>query len=202
MKKGKADSAILIVLIAGIFWSFGALVVRFIEDAHLVPWQYLFFRGCTIFLLLNIYLFIKEGKSFIQNYKKIGLSGIIGGISLGTAMMTFIWSITHTSAAVTLLMLAAMPFITAILGYIFLKEKVSSTTLISIVIAAIGIVLMALNSNKIGTLFGLVFGLLSALGFFNFFCFFKMEKRNANIYHSCYRWIILCSFFFFCFDFH
>ena len=24
-----------------------------------------------------------------------------------------------------------------------------------------------------------------------------MEKRNANIYHSCYRWIILCSFFFF-----
>jgi drug/metabolite transporter (DMT)-like permease len=37
-------------------------------------------------------------------------------------------------------MLAAMPFITAILGYIFLKEKVSSTTLISIVIAAIGIV--------------------------------------------------------------
>ena len=32
MKKGKVDSAILIVLIAGIFWSFGALVVRFIED--------------------------------------------------------------------------------------------------------------------------------------------------------------------------
>jgi len=26
MKKGKVDSAILIVLIAGIFWSFGALV--------------------------------------------------------------------------------------------------------------------------------------------------------------------------------
>jgi len=61
MKTGKVDSAILIVLIAGIFWSFGALVVRFIENAHLVPWQYLFFRGTTIFLLLNIYLFFKEG---------------------------------------------------------------------------------------------------------------------------------------------
>ena len=123
MEKVKVDSAILIVLIAGIFWSFGALVVRFIEDAQSVPWQYLFFRGFTIFLFLNIYLFFKEGKSFTQNYKKIGLSGIIGGTSLGAAMMTFIWSITHTSAAVTLLMLAAMPFITAILGYIFLKEK-------------------------------------------------------------------------------
>ena len=44
MKKSKADSAILIVLIAGVFWSFGALVVRFISDAREIPWQYLFFR--------------------------------------------------------------------------------------------------------------------------------------------------------------
>jgi len=180
MKKGKADSAILIVLIAGIFWSFGALVVRFIDDAQSVPWQYLFFRGCTIFLLLNIYLFIKEGKSFTQNYKKIGLSGIFGGISLGTAMITFIWSITHTSAAGTLLKQAAMPFITAILGYIFLKEKISLTTLISIVIAAIGIVFMALNSSQIGTLFGLVFGLLSALGFSIFSVSLRWRKETPT----------------------
>jgi len=55
IEKDNINPAILIVLIAGILWSFGALTVRFIEDAHLVPWQYLFFRGFTIFLLLNIY---------------------------------------------------------------------------------------------------------------------------------------------------
>ena len=49
MKKDKVDSAILIVLIAGIFWSFGALVVRFIEDAQSVPWQYLFFLEASLF---------------------------------------------------------------------------------------------------------------------------------------------------------
>jgi len=178
--KDKVNLSILIVLIAGTLWSFGALTVRYIDNAHLVPWQYLFFRGSTIFLLLNVYLFLKEGKSFTQNYKKIGLSGIIGGTSLGAAMMTFIWSITHTSAAVTLLMLAAMPFITAIIGYIFLKEKVSSTTFISIVIAAIGIVFMALNSNKIGTLFGLVFGLLSALGFSIFSVSLRWRKKTPT----------------------
>jgi len=165
MKHNQADTAILIVLIAGIFWSFGALVVRFIEDARSVPWQYLFFRGFTIFILINFYLFIREGKSFIKNYKKIGASGILGGISLGIAMMCFIWSITHTTAAVTLLMLAAMPFMTAILGYIFLKEKVSFTTLIAIILAAAGIIFMAFSSSQIGTLFGLLAGLLSALGF-------------------------------------
>ena len=178
--KDKVILSILIVLIAGTLWSFGALTVRYIDNAHLVPWQYLFFRGSTIFLLLNVYLFLKEGKSFTQNYKKIGLSGIIGGTSLGVAMMTFIWSITHTSAAVTLLMLASMPFITAIIGYIVLKEKVSSTTFISIVIAAIGIVFMALNSNKMGTLFGLVFGLLSALGFSIFSVSLRWRKETPT----------------------
>ena len=165
MSKDKTNSAILIVLFAGILWSFGALVVRYIEDARSVPWQYLFFRGLTIFVLLNLYLFFKEGKSFVNNYKKIDLSVVIGGIGFATAFIGFIWSITHTSAAVTLMMLAAMPFMTAILGYIFLKEKVSLTTLIAIIIAAIGITFMAFNSSKMGTLFGLLLGLLSSLGF-------------------------------------
>jgi len=180
MKKGKADSAILIVLIAGIFWSFGALVVRFIEDARSVPWQYLFFRGSTIFVLINIYLFIKEGKSFTKNYKKIGASGMIGGISLGIAMMCFIWSITHTTAAITLLMLAAMPFMTAILGYIFLKEKVSKTTFTAIIIAAIGIGFMAFTSQQIGTLFGLTIGLLSSFGFSIFSVSLRWRKNTPT----------------------
>ena len=178
MKKGAVDSAILIVLIAGIFWSFGALVVRFIEDAQSVPWQYLFFRGFTIFILINFYLFVKEGKSFTKNYKKIGASGILGGISLGIAMMCFIWSITHTTAAITLLMLAAMPFMTAILGYIFLKEKVSNTTLTAIIVAAIGIVFMAFSSWEIGTLFGLVVGLLASLAF-SFFSVSLRWRKNT-----------------------
>jgi len=180
MKKDKVDSAILIVLIAGVFWSFGALVVRFIEDARSVPWQYLFFRGSTIFVLINIYLFIKEGKSFTKNYKKIGASGMIGGISLGIAMMCFIWSITHTTAAITLLMLAAMPFMTAILGYIFLKEKVSKTTFTAIIIAAIGIGFMAFTSQQIGTLFGLAIGLLSSFGFSIFSVSLRWRKNTPT----------------------
>ena len=165
MPKDKTNLAILTVLLAGIFWSFGALVVRYIEDARSVPWQYLFFRGLTIFVILNLYLFLKEGKSFTKNYKKVDLSVIIGGMGFATAFMGFIWSITHTSVAITLLMLAAMPFITAILGYIFLKEKVSFTTLTAIIIAAVGVIFMAYSSNKLGTIFGLMLGLLSALGF-------------------------------------
>ena len=60
--------AIPVVLIAGIIWSFGPLVVRYMDDPHLVPWQYIFGRGLTIFIVLNLYLFFEEGKNFYKNY--------------------------------------------------------------------------------------------------------------------------------------
>ena len=131
--------AVTIILLAGIFWSFGPYVVRHIDQAQNVPWQYLFTRGIVIFILLNLFLFFEEGKYFYKNYFKVGISGIVGGIGLGIAMTTFIWSITNTTAAITLLCLAAMPFITALLGFLFLKEEISINVLISILIATFGI---------------------------------------------------------------
>ena len=172
--------AIPIVLIAGILWSFGPLVVRYMDQPELVPWQYLFARGITIFILLNIYLFFEEGLDFYKNYFKIGLSGLVGGIGLGTAMITFIWSITHTTAAITLLCLSAMPFITALLGFLFLKEKISTNVWVAIIIATIGIFIMAIGDFEKGSLFGLTFGLISALGFSVFSVSLRWRKETPK----------------------
>ena len=172
--------AIPIVLFAGILWSFGPYVVRHIDQPETVPWQYLFARGIVIFLLLNVYLFLEEGISFYKNYLKIGISGIIGGVGLGTAMITFIWSITNTTAAVTLLCLAAMPFITALLGFLFLKEKISITVWISILVAAFGIIVMAYGNTEENSLMGLIFGLVSALGFSIFSVSLRWRKQTPK----------------------
>ena len=172
--------AIPVVLIAGILWSFGPLVVRYMDQPELVPWQYLFARGITIFILLNIYLFFEEGLDFLNNYKKIGISGLIGGAGLGIAMISFIWSITHTSAAITLLCLAAMPFMTALLGFLFLKEIISTNVWVAIFTAAVGIVIMALGNFETGSLFGLTFGLISALGFSIFSVTLRWRKETPK----------------------
>ena len=172
--------AIPVVLIAGILWSFGPLVVRYMDQPELVPWQYLFARGITIFILLNIYLFFEEGLDFLNNYKRIGISGLIGGAGLGIAMISFIWSITHTSAAITLLCLAAMPFMTALLGFLFLKEVISTNVWVAIFTAAVGIVIMALGNFETGSLFGLTFGLISALGFSIFSVTLRWRKETPK----------------------
>ncbi len=157
--------AIPVVLFAGLLWSFGPLVVRYMDNPQLSPWQYIFGRGLTIFILLNLYLFFEEGKNFYKNYYKIGLSGVIGGSGLGIAMITFIYSITNTSAAVTLLCLAAMPFFTALLAFLFLREKISLNVWVSIIIATVGIIIMALDNTGEKSLIGFVFGLTSSIGF-------------------------------------
>ena len=172
--------AIPVVLFAGLLWSFGPLVVRYMDNPQLVPWQYIFGRGLTIFILLNLYLFFEEGKNFYKNYYKIGLSGVIGGSGLGIAMITFIYSITNTSAAVTLLCLAAMPFFTALLAFLFLKEKISLSVWISILIATVGIIIMALGNTDEKSLTGFVFGLTSSIGFSVFSVTLRWRKETPK----------------------
>ncbi len=172
--------AVPIVLLAGTIWSFGPLVVRYMDDPHLVPWQYIFGRGLTIFILLNLYLYFEEGNNFYKNYKKIGLSGLIGGSGLGIAMMSFIYSITNTTAAVTLLCLAAMPFFTALLAFLFLKEKITLNVWISIFIATIGILIMALDNTEKNSVIGFIFGIISSIGFSVFSVSLRWRKETPK----------------------
>ena len=172
--------AIPVVLFAGILWSFGPLVVRYMDDPHMVPWQYIFGRGLTIFILLNLYLYFEEGINFYKNYKKVGRSGLIGGVGLGIAMISFIYSITNTTAAITLLCLAAMPFFTAILAFLFLKEKISLNVWISIIIATVGIVIMAWGNTEKNSLLGFLFGIASSIGFSIFSVSLRWRKETPK----------------------
>ena len=67
--------AVPVVLFAGILWSFGPLVVRYMDQPELVPWQYIFGRGLTIFIILNYeydfqeifcYYFLKQYVIFLN----------------------------------------------------------------------------------------------------------------------------------------
>ena len=165
MKDNSYLFAFIVVFLAGLSWSFGAVVVRHMEDANFYVFQYLFYRGISIALILICYLIVKEGLSFYKNFLKIGISGILGGIFLATAFTGFIYSITITTAAVTLFMLAAMPFIAAIFGYFLLGEVLRRSTIIAMIVAFIGVCIMIINDSISGTALGALLGFLSATGF-------------------------------------
>ena len=186
--------SIPVVVFAGLLWSFGPLVVRNMDDPGLIPCQYLFTRGLVIFFLLNIYLFFDEGIEFYKNYLKIGIAGIIGGVGLGTAMITFIWSITNTSVAITLLCLSAMPFITALLGFLFLKETIRPSVWVAIFVASTGVAIMAFDSVSIGSINGLIYGLASALGFSIFSVSLRWKKETPKFTTVAVAGLFCCLF--------
>ena len=67
-----------LVCFAGTLWSFGALIIRYMVEARNYQWQYLFYRGLMIAIVLFIYLIVKEGKTFITSFRHNGVSGLLG----------------------------------------------------------------------------------------------------------------------------
>ena len=156
----------ILVFMSGILWSFGPVVVRHMVSSNEYVFQYLFYRGISISIILILYLFILERFNFYKNFLKIGVSSILGGLFLSTAFIGFIFSITMTTAAVTLFMLAAMPFIAAIVGYFVLGEVLRKLTFFSMIIAFIGVCVMIVSDYSLsGTAVGAIIGFISASGF-------------------------------------
>ena len=193
--------AFIVVFLAGLSWSFGAVVVRHMEDANFYVFQYLFYRGISIALILIFYLFIKEGFQFYKNFFKIGISGVLGGIFLATAFTGFIYSITITTAAVTLFMLAAMPFIAAIFGYFFLGEILKKSTLISMVIAFCGVCIMIIHESISGSVLGALLGFLSATGFALYTVTIRWKPETPKFTTVVLAGLFCTLFSFICLDF-
>ena len=199
MSSNKYFTAFILVFLAGLIWSFGAVTVRYMDNAHSYVFQYLFYRGIAIAIILIIYLFLKEGISFYKNFLRIGISSIFGGIFLATAFTGFIFSITMTAAAVTLFMLAAMPFIAAIVGYLVLGEKLQRSTLIAMIIAFVGVSIMIYNDSVAGSAVGAIIGFISATGFALYSVTIRWKPETpkfttvflAGIFCTCFSFCIL-----------
>src|SRR6056300_770751 len=155
--------AVIIVVVSGLVWSFGPLVVKNMTDPQLYQLPYLVIRGMTVATIIAFYLFFNEGLNFLKKLFQIDRTTAIGGMCLTTAFLGFIYSISYTTAAVTLFMLALMPFLASIIAYVFLSEKISIQNLISMLVALIGTIVMVYASSFSGSIFGLVMGFISSL---------------------------------------
>ena len=149
-------------------------------EAQKYQWQYLFYRGLTIAIVLLIYLMAKEGKISITSFRHNGASGLLGACGLVAAFIGFIWSITLTTVANSLFMLASAPFVAAFLGIVFLKEKVRQLTWAAMIIALAGILTMVLEGLEKGNLMGNVIALISATGFAVFSVSLRWRKETPQ----------------------
>ena len=155
----------VLVVISGLVWSLGAPLVRLLEDAEHYRLPFLFYRGIILFLVVITYVLLREGRNFLNSLKRIDIWVVFGGLVLSLTMFGWIYALTTTSVAVSLLMLALSPTLSALLGYVILGERLSRVTLVNIAIVGGGVIVMVWDAEKSSTIIGATCGFFVALGF-------------------------------------
>ena len=167
--------AILLMIASSVVISFSGLIVRILEVGPLVM---NFYRGMFLMCAVMVLLVVRYRGATIVRVISVGWSGIIAGIMLAGTAITFLQSLTHTTVANTLFVLAAIPFVTAGLAWLFLKERPNSATLITMAIAFAGIVIMIGEGFTIGAAYGNVMALLTTL---SFSIYAVLVRRNRQV---------------------
>ena len=143
--------------------SFGGMIVKSFEGATL--WQILFWRSLFFILVVSIFLIFTYKKDVFHAFKKSGFAGLIGGIVLSSGFCGYVFAMYNTTVANANFIIQTQTIFLAIFGYLFLKEKISKLTLISIILAISGIILMVGGSLSPGQMSGNIAAFIMPVSF-------------------------------------
>ncbi len=129
-----------------------------------------FWRGLFYSLGMLILLSLHYRKNIIEAFFRIGKPGLLMIVMYVVGNLSFIFSVTHTTVANTLLIISTTPLFAALISWLFLKEKVGRRTWIAIFIAAIGVYIICdgpstMPDAQLGNLSGLLAALTLAISF-------------------------------------
>ena len=142
----------LLVFFGAFSLSFGGLIIKSFEGA--TQWQILFWRTVFFLLVISIYLLVTYKKNIFKSFYDSGIPGFFGGLILSFGFCGYVFAMYNTTVANTNFIIQTQTIFLAIFGYFFLKEKISKTTLISIILAISGILLMVGNTLSPGQTIG------------------------------------------------
>ena len=172
------QGAVFLILCSSVLISFNGLTIRSLDttDALLIN----IYRSIALVFTVSLVSIIKTHTPFITQIQAIGWPGIWGGILLGSANIFFLQAMTNTSVANALFTISAIPFITALLAYIFLKEKLELTTMVTMIFASIGVYIMFSSGFSSGQMYGNIMALLTA-GVFSSFAIIARKYRAIDM---------------------
>jgi len=153
----------LLVFLGALSLSFGGLIVKSFQGANL--WQILFWRSVFFILVVSIFLVLTYRKKVFTAFVSSGIPGLVGGLILSTGFCGYVFAMYNTTVANTNFIIQTQTIFLAIFGYLFLKEKVSKLTLVSIVLAISGIILMVGTSLSPGQISGNIAAFIMPVSF-------------------------------------
>ena len=172
---GRRGYAMGLMVLSSVIISFGGLIVRNIEAAD--PWQVNFYRALSFIVAIFLILLCRHRRETAARLRGIGRSGLLGGGLLAVAGICFLQALTTTTVANTLFILGAIPFITAALARLVLGEALARATLVTMIVAALGIFVMLVEGFGFGSAYGNAMALVTATCFSGFAVIVRRKRQ-------------------------
>lgn len=154
---------VLYVVLAGLFLSTGGLIVRHVAEAD--AWTVLFYRSLTFSVTVLAFLWFQERKNTLNLYKQMRGLDLLITLSLALGFIFYLLSLFSTSVANTVLVLSTGPFITALLGWLVLGERVTIVTVLAMITAVAGVVVMVSGGIAASDIKGIMYAFMAVLSF-------------------------------------
>lgn len=160
MNRSKHFKGLLLTVTAVLILSPDATLVKLIRTD---VWTLLFWRCLFTAATQTILLGIGFRGQLRQSFIDIGRTGLFSALIIVVGSLLFVHSILQTTAANTLIILAATPLFASLLSRLCLSEKLPQRTWVAIAICFGGILLIFSGSLKQGLLWGDILALGATL---------------------------------------
>lgn len=165
----KHKKAVLFLIITAVLWSLGGVLIKWVP---LSPLAIAGMRSLISFLFIMI--------AFRPKLKFSGIK-IAGGFTYASVVILFVIANKMTTAANAILLQYTAPVYVALFGYWFLKEKITRTDWISIILVLCGMVLFFLDKLSEGNMLGNVIAILSGVSFAWLVLLLRKQKDESPL---------------------
>jgi len=163
-------SAILAVAACALLWSTGGLFVK------LIQWNPFAIAGIrSVIGGLVIFAFLRKPR-FTWSFAQIA-----GAVCYAACMIGFVSANKLTTAANAILLQYTAPLWAAILGWIFLREKVNALDWATMAVVIGGMVLFFMDSITLGGMQGNLLAILSGVFFAGAMVSFRAQKAGSSL---------------------
>lgn len=140
-----------------------------------------FFFGISLMVASNLMILSKGKKYFVQSYTTQTKGLILSGLFMGISNFCFVMAVYYAGIAKTVLILASSPIISALIAFIFLKQKTPSRIFIATFFVFIGLYIILSDDLGQNSLIGNLFAFGCVLSFSSLFCALTFYKKASRL---------------------
>jgi len=130
---------VALVMLSTIAWGSGGLFIRLLPFDM---WTIVFWRGVFGTAFIGTYVLWRFGRTTSKTIHRMGAAGILITLYSTAATTLFVPALQNTSVANGMTIYAALPFFTAAIAWLWLREHPSMLTLTASAVAMAGIAIM------------------------------------------------------------